>query len=40
MALPGAYAPTNIALWVLGACKHLLHDTAVVLEDKNNEWKV
>jgi hypothetical protein len=31
MALPGAYAPASIALWVIGARKPL-HDKAAVLD--------
>jgi hypothetical protein len=35
VALPGAYAPANIALRVIGARKHPFHDKAVVLEGKS-----
>jgi hypothetical protein len=33
MAIPGAYAPTSIAVWVTGTRKPLLHDKAVVLKE-------
>jgi hypothetical protein len=33
VALPGAYAPTNIALQVIGARK-ALHDEAVAIEEE------
>jgi hypothetical protein len=33
VALPGAYAPANIALRVAGARILFLHDKAVVLEE-------
>jgi hypothetical protein len=33
VALPGAYAPASIPLWVIGARKPHLHDTGVVLEE-------
>jgi hypothetical protein len=32
VALPGAKAPTSIALQVIGACR-TLHDKAIVLKD-------
>jgi hypothetical protein len=42
VALPGAYAPTSIALLIIGASKLRLHNKSVVLEkdegiqEKNN----
>jgi hypothetical protein len=36
VALPRAYAPVSIALWVTGARKPPLHAKVVVLEDINN----
>jgi hypothetical protein len=34
----GAYAPSNIALWVIGACKPF-HNKVVVLEEDYGKYK-
>lgn len=43
MALPGAYTPASIDLWVIGSCKPPLHNKAMILQEDSkysSVWKL